>query len=222
MKNLVKAIEAEQKARLNEFINGLESINELKGLDTWQYNDLLPKGKKIHSFNSIEQAKKYLIERKQKQVYKSIEREAAQIAAVNNAGMLIGFRLQIKWKKSRTWGANPTAELWVQFKNKDGQQDSAYFKSRSVGGCGYDKRSTAAAEVFNQCNEILKPLYHQKNEAIDKKNHDLLGYGSGYFILPNFEGGVGIDCHRRIFEKLGYKFECTAGGKMFDAYQLSK
>ena len=36
MKNLVKAIEAEQKARLNEFINGLESINELKGLDTWQ------------------------------------------------------------------------------------------------------------------------------------------------------------------------------------------
>lgn len=222
MKNLIKAIETEQKTRLSEFITGLESINELTGLSSWIYTDLLPKSKKMQSFNTVGEAKAYLIERKQKQVYKSIEREAAKITAIKNAGKLISARIQVEWKKSRMWGMNPSAEMWVQFTNKEGQQDSAYFVSGSIGGCGYDKLSTATAQVLNQCNEALKMLYTAKNKAIDTKNHELIGYGSGYGILPSFEGGVGVDCHKRIFEKLGYKFKCTASGKTFDAYEITK
>lgn len=38
------------------------------------------------------------------------------------------------------------------------------------------------------------------------KNNDLLGYGSGYGILPNLEAVCRTSCYYRIMEKLGYKF----------------
>ena len=36
-------------------------------------------------------------------------------------------------------------------------------------------------------------------------SHDLLGYGSGYGVLPYFEGGVGVSSLLYIFKKLVYK-----------------
>lgn len=64
MKNLIKAVEQEYKTRLENFIT---EINQATNLDTWQYKDLLPRGRKIDSVN-----KAYLIGRKEKSIYKSI------------------------------------------------------------------------------------------------------------------------------------------------------
>lgn len=228
MKNLIKAIETEQKNRLNDFIlaiNQVESTDtfDIKGLQTWQYNDLLPKGKNVSNF-SFNALKGYLIARKQKSIYKSIEREVNKIKTVFSAGTLIECKITMEWKNNRTWGANPTAECWYSFTDKDGNYGSNYVKSGSIGGCGYDKGSTAVAECLNQINEVLKPLYAAKNKAMptDKQNRDLLGYGSGYGILPRIEGGVGVSCYPAIFEAIGYKFQTTASGKSFDCYTITK
>jgi len=53
----------------------------------------------------------------------------------------------------------------------------------------------------------MKQLYKAKNKPrnLKQSNSDTLGYGSGYGITPSFENGVGINCHVRILEKLGYK-----------------
>jgi len=123
------------------------------------------------------------------------------------------------------WGSNPNAECWYSFTNNEGNYHSGYVTSGSIGGCGYDKQSTAVANCLNQINEILKPLYDLKNnqlEPTEKNNHEIFGYGSGYGILPTIEGGVGVSCYNAIFNKIGFEFKCTASGKNFDVYTISK
>ena len=53
--------------------------------------------------------------------------------------------------------------------------------------------------------DILKLLYTFKNKKMTAKktnSRDLLGYGSGYGVLPYFEGGVGASSLMNIFKKL--------------------
>jgi len=221
MKNLIKAIEIAKKKNLEDFIFEINQLTEKKNLDTWQYKDLLPKGKNVSSY-SFDTLKAYLINRKEKAVYKAIEREAIKIKAVENAGTLIDVKIQIEWKRSKMWGSNPNAECWYGYIDNLGYYNSGYVISGSVGGCGYDKQSTAVANCINQINAIIKPLYELKNKNIDKDNRQVFGYGSGYGILPSIEGGVGVSCYNEIFNKIGFEFKSTASGKNFDVYTISK
>lgn len=220
MKNLIKAIEKEQKKHLNEFIFSINNEKELKDLYKWKYNELLPKGKNI-SFFSFTELKSYLIKRKEKQIYKIIQINIEKIKEVKNSGELISVKISIEWKQNKTWGSNPTAEAWLNYK-KDGFINTKYVNSGSIGGCGYDKRSTAVAQALNQFDEILKPLFILKNKNITKNNHEIFGYGSGYGILPSIEGGVGVSCYNKIFNSIGYEFKSVASGKIFDVYEITK
>lgn len=219
MKNLITAITTQERQRLEDFILAINEVQDIKGLNTWQYNDLLPKGKNMDSFG-LDGYKAYLIGRKEKNINKTIERQVNKIKAVYSAGELLSLKISIEWKKSRMWGNNPTAECWYTYK-KDGNTHSNYVKSGSIGGCGYDKGSTAVAQCLNQVNEILKPLYKAKNESPLSNNNDFLGYGTGYGVLPSIEGGVGVSCYPRIFEKVGLSFETVASGKTYDVYTLT-
>ena len=122
------------------------------------------------------------------------------------------------------WGANPNAECWYSYKDAEGNHRSGYVTSGSIGGCGYDKGSTAVAMCLNQINEVLKPLYVIKNNVVpmEQQNRDIFGYGSGYGILPSIEGGVGVSCYPKIFKSIGYKFTTQASGKTFDVYTITK
>lgn len=231
MKNLIKAIETDQKKRLEDFIFEINQVPDLKGLDKWQYNDLLPKGKSVANYlkggdivGNYEAVKAYLISRKEKAIYKAIEREVNKVKSVFNAGTLLEVKITMEWKKSRMWGSNPNAECWYSYKDASGQYQSGYCVSGSIGGCGYDKGSTAVARCLNQINEVLKPLYVIKNNAVpmSQPNRDIFGYGSGYGILPSIEGGVGVSCYPQIFETIGYKFSTQASGKTFDVYTITK
>jgi hypothetical protein len=116
------------------------------------------------------------------------------------------------------WGNNPTAEAEVYTDYRD------VYNSGSIGGCGYDKESTAVANVLNQSNEVLKLLYTLKNKKcnVELKNNDMFSYGAGYGITPSIEGGVGVSCYNRIFNKVGYKFSKVSSGKTFDVYKIEK
>ena len=229
MKHLIKAIETEQKGCLNEFVLAIDKLKTFKELDCWHYNNLMPKGKSISSYEmqskivgGLDALKSYLIKRKEKAVYKSIEREVKKVQSVFNAGELLEVKISIEWKKSQMWGSNPSAECWYSYKDAQGNYASNYVKSGSIGGCGYDKQSTAVANCLNQINEVLKPLYKMKDNNINSKNHELLGYGAGYGITPSIEGGVGVSCYDRIFNKIGYEFKTVASGKTFDVYTITK
>ena len=229
MKNLIKAIETEQKNRLNDFILSINAIEyDIKNLQTWQYENLLPKGKDVSKF-TFTALKAYLISRKEKSIYKSIEKEVNKLKTVFSAGTLIDCKISIEWKRSQMWGNNPNAECSFTYKDREGQLCSGYVVSGSIGGCGYDKGSTAVANCLNQINQVLKPLYAKKDKVIkvttttqSDLNRSLFGYGSGYGILPSIEGGVGVSCYPSIFEAIGYKFSHQASGKTFDVYTITK
>ena len=222
MKNLISAIEAQQATRLSDFNATISEVQEIKHMDKWQFLDLLPKGKNLNNFKNLEDAKSYLIKRKEKQINKEIENKVNFIKSISNAGVLIDIKITIEWKKSKMWGSNPTANCWYSYTNNEGNFCSGYVTSGIVGGCGYDKQSEAVARCLNQINEVLKPLYNAKDKAIDRSNHEVLGYGSGYGICPSIEGGVGVSCYPSIFNKIGYNFQTIASGKNFDVYTITK
>ena len=112
--------------------------------------------------------------------------------------------IAIEWKKSRTWGNNPFAEVKVFYNNNQIETFTG-----SASGCGYDKRSGATAQALNKCELLKALLYKAENKRL--KNHsevtrrDFIGYGSGYSSIPVFESGVGFRSHETILNNLNFK-----------------
>ena len=112
--------------------------------------------------------------------------------------------ISIEWKKSRTWGNNPHAEVKIFYNN-----NHIEIFTGSASGCGYDKRSAATAEALNKCELLKALLYKAENKRL--KNHrevtrrDFIGYGSGCSSLPVFDGGVGFRSHETILNNLNFK-----------------
>ena len=134
--------------------------------------------------------------RAQKKIEKEIASLDAKLEKIENADDLQYVTINIDWVKSRTWGNNPHAET----KTNNG----IFYGSAS--GYGYDKESAAVAAALNQDFSVL----------------NILGYGSGYYTLPYFEGGVGVDCFRSIFNNCGYSWEHVTSGKRYDVYRVTK
>lgn len=164
---------------------------------------------------------------------KEEERKAsAALARVEKAERVEGFpqslKIAINWSVSRTWGSCPRAELWAG-------AFGGYHDGRRVGGCGYDKRSTAAAEVLEACEAIkalaLYCLNRKDGETIKKalNGGDLravFGYGlhfSGAGV--RFGAGCGMSSVLEELQALGYrvifKHEPNVGGDVY-ALELDK
>lgn len=221
MNNLIKAIKREEKKRASETIQALNSkgLTIESILDKWYYRELIPQSSKRKKWANVTELKNYLKNRVRLQRDKRISKEIERVQTVFNTTRKIEqINISVTWAKSRTWGKNPTAEARVLFND-----NTAFtFRGHTASGCGYDKESQTIASALNQCNELLKMMYKVKNRDTKSSNHKLLGYGSGYGILPSFEGGVGVSSHRGIFEKLKFNFESVAHGKNFDVYTVTK
>ncbi|MEE9571522.1 MAG: hypothetical protein V3W20_00570 [Candidatus Neomarinimicrobiota bacterium] len=136
--------------------------------------------------------------------------------------------ITLEWKRSYQWGSNPTAST------------NYGFSGSSIGGCGYCKTSTATAQALNSHLPLMQLLYKLKNKELRNRkdsyidqnghnntteqgfNHHLFGYGSGYGVLPHFEGGVGISSHCRIIQKIGLKWHDITNTKRTDVFMISK
>lgn len=192
MRNLITQLENDNQIRIKESIKRFES--ELKESDKITQTEKYTLNRKtIYKKNREHQVKNRLIEIRNKRLKESYDK----IKEVMNASDKLSNDLviTINFYKSNTWGWCPKGN------------DNYGNVTSSITGCGYCKESTATAQLLNQNLTILKKLYKSKNKKVncDKKNNDVLGYGSGYGILPSFEGGVGLSCHISILESLGYK-----------------
>lgn len=105
------------------------------------------------------------------------------------------------------------------------------FEGSKTGGWGYDKASSATAKAMNNHLPLLKLLYAKKEKLLatwkgknnkNAFNREILGYGSGYNILPRFEGGVGVNSHIRIIEGLGLIWQNVSNTERTDVYLISK
>lgn len=151
--------------------------------------------------------------------WESLERAEQGIEAINRiadnslkrleladkAGEVREIEINVEWKKNRTWGSNPRAEVWVLFSDPEYGTASDYAKSSSIGGSGYDKKSTAVSEAF----ERLPPdrgraaLDRWVIEGGEKLWEEYVFDKNPY---PHFEfGGKGMSTFTRLFQRLGCK-----------------
>jgi hypothetical protein len=237
MENLKKALVAEYSNRIKETIATIGQPTEnqktpeeaLNWFTRWQLDKKQPyKG-------TFEEQKEKAIKAYSNKINQELKNKLAQVDEIAQAPDFSGeLIITVEWKDSRMWRSNPKA-----YTNHG-------FEGSSIGGCGYDKLSTATAQALNSDKRILKLLYQKKEDILKsgkwKKtirdtswsnqpirldnangiNRHFLGYGSGYNILPSFEGGVGVDCHRQIIEGLGLVWQNITSTNSTDVYLIKK
>lgn len=190
MENLRKQLINEYQNRtakaIESFLSDIALSSDLTHAEKYTLNRKVP-----YKANRIEQVKKRLTAHYDKQ----LNAQLVKLSNVSNAPskMPNDLVLTINFYKNNTWGYCPRGN------------DNYGHSTDSITGCGYCKESTATAQLLNQNASILKRLYALKDSQVEKSNREALGYGAGYGILPSFEGGVGVNCHVRILENLGYK-----------------
>lgn len=152
--------------------------------------------------------------RRIEEIRKESEKASDEIKTVCAASMPEFIDVTVEWKKNRTWGANPRAEV---------RTGANYNVSGSIGGCGYDKESTATAECFNKDAGIKKAalVAMYKNAHLPKNRRHINGVNFFHCHAPYFEGGCGFSCHRHVLELAGYKLVNQNGGKMFSTYYFT-
>lgn len=173
---------------------------------------------------SREKAVELATKRAAANVQKWLAVQLSKLAAAEAAPELERVAVSVEWTRSRTWGANPTATTTSNYAMESGH----------ASGCGYDKESAAIAEALNEDPAVMRMLYTLAEKALaDGESFkrftngnvswgDVIGYGSGYAILPYFEGGVGSSCFWSIFKKAGYAVRSAGSGKMFDCWTVEK
>lgn len=193
--------------------NGLRQYSTARRWEQYQAGEITRE-------KALELAAKRAAAQISKSAVKKIER--LQLAA--SAPVLSSVSVSVHWTRNRTWGNNPTAEVYA-----DG------YTNGHASGCGYDKESAAIAEAFNASPAMLRVLYELAENALtggyDPRTgatctgytwRESIGYASGYDVLPYYEGGCGSSCFWAILEKAGFRVNHAGWGKRFDVWTLDR
>lgn len=152
-------------------------------------------------------ARERLITKIRDKYARELKKDLQRVDDIANAETCTYFKLTIDWTTGGHYGWQARANLATCIN---------YYEGKKTGGCGYDKGSTAAANVLNVAPEILKKLYEQEEKRLSKRERqsrrDYIGYGcfdvyGGNYYKPRFEGGVGIEAHITILKNCGYDVE---------------
>lgn len=200
---LEKQLKKELQARFlqtKKIVNSFEDVNQIK--NHWYYRKFLTKKQleNIENFK-LRELKKLILEKELQNQEKTYQKELKKINAILSQDSVRWGKCSIDWINNRTWGNCPRGEYCNGFK---------YQEYRSVTGCGYCKLSTLTANMLNDDINLMSYIYKfvEKNHINKDNIQNKLGYGIRiYNGQPYFEGGVGLECHKRILERLGFKVE---------------
>ena len=130
---------------------------------------------------------------------------------------LESLTITIEWRKSRMWGMNPHAT--GEARTTEGMR---LVGTATASGCGYCKRSTVIADLFNQF--LRHKLYDSAVLArlAIKKPYGMSFPKDGQKWLPCFDGGIGEGCYRQISEAIGGTWECVAHTDSVEVYQYKE
>ena len=199
MNNLLNSIRLEGKKELEKVVKNIEAGN--MSTINFYITDLRQQQLKDGKI-TLEKVQQIAIKKATKEIEK---RTAEKIEKVKNIDATIenmeDINIIVQHKKT---------SLGYQYKATLAT-DTLRIEGKYTGGWGYDKLSTALAEVLNQYQPLMKTMYEYINDKMFEEgsltinNHKVLGYGAGYGILPYFESGVGVSSFYEIFDNLGLK-----------------
>ena len=199
MNNLLNSIRSEGKKELEKVVKNIEAgnMNTINFYITNLRQEQLKDGK-----ITLEKVQQIAIKKASKEIEKQTTKKMDQVKNIYAATENIeDINIIVQTKKTN---------LGYQYKAILAT-DTLRIEGKYTGGWGYDKLSTAIAEVLNQYQPLTKLMYKYidnkmwEEESLTINNHKVLGYGSGYGILPYFESGVGVESFYTIFDNLGLK-----------------
>lgn len=209
--NLKNAINAHHDTEAQKYRANLERLTCGAALESWYYRDRMTAA----AFAEVtatdpaaalpENAKKKMLARFNRENEKDRTRYLEKLAAAEAAPDIHAAHIDVEWKRSATWGHNPTATISAEKRRT----------AATASGCGYCKESAAIASAANANPEIMRILYkHAENGGTFPYSvHIWAG-------LPSFDGGCGVSCFYNVFDACGYTWEDVAHGKTYDVYRL--
>jgi len=169
-----------------------------------------------------EHASAFPTERKRQNYLASI---LDRLKSIRTAPDSARFVVSVEWTRGGVYGSQAIAMFTT---------DNIVRTGEKTGGYGYDKESTAIADVLNKSPEVLKLFFGRLEAGLQAGEIDLedmresmklvFGYGVGLFNSTDhfFDGGVGTNCYRRNFEAIGWTAEKIATGNLFDVWEFRK
>ena len=155
-----------------------------------------------------------------------------RIERADNGGKVTEIHISVDWKKSKTWGSNPAAEVWLHYDLGENVGGVAYAKSASIGGTGYDKRSTAVSEALskldNDAKAALDRLVFEGGEKAWRMYvfrqvpvPHLSFAGKGMTTFTELFPYVGCSAeNRKIYAFPKFVVESDTRGEMHDSYHV--
>lgn len=199
--------------RMNEFEVSIQGLCNKDIIDRWYYRQYLTAGKyarilKLDPASPLDiVTRECMIRKYNKEQETQREKYLQRLYNVIHAKRPGHIDISVEWAKSRTWGYNPSVQVYAGME----------FTSGHASGCGYDKESAAIASAFNDNYSVLRVLYEHAERG------GVFPYGvSLYAGLPSFDGGIGTSCYERVFETCGYTMRTVAAGKMYRAYTVTE
>ena len=199
MNNLLNSLRLEGKKELEKVVKNIEAgnMNTINFYITDLRKQQLKDGK-----ITLEKAQQIAIKKANKEIEKRTAKKMDQVKYIESTIENIeDINIIVQHKKTN---------LGYQYKAILAT-DTVRIEGKYTGGWGYDKLSTALAEVLNQYQPLMRLMYNYIDDKMFEEgsltinNHKVLGYGSGYGILPYFEHGVGVSSFYKIFDNLGLK-----------------
>ena len=144
----------------------------------------------------------------------------------DNAPRMLELHIRVEGKNSRTWGANPHAEVFVCYESKQYGTESCRCCD-SASGCGYDKRSAAVNGALRFTTKKRDPEDVRGKARIARACIDrfVIEHGESlwkeYAVertpIPHFcFGGKGMNTFTRLFRRIG----CRPCGEQIEDYLI--
>ena len=199
MNNLLNSIRLEGKKELEKVVKNIEAgnMNTINFYITDLRKQQLKDGK-----ITLEKVQQIAIKKASKEIEKQTAKKIEKVKQIDSTiENMEDINIIVQTKKTNL-GYQHKAILAT---------DTLRIEGKYTGGWGYDKLSTAIAEVLNQYQPLMKLMYKYIDDKMFEEgsltinNHEVLGYGSGYGILPYFGSGVGVSSFYKIFDNLGLK-----------------
>lgn len=194
--NLKKAVERAEKEQAEKaYERACEHDIALREMLTYNQWEKYKSGA-LTMEKSLEIARK----KAAREAKKRADRYRERITAAEGENRPADGLLVIRFVRNSKWGLNPHSELYICGETFTGR----------ASGSGYDKASAAMAEALNACPAIMRALYAKEdNRPEGVTRREWIGYGSGYGVLPAFEGGVGVRTLCDVLAACGFSVDCT-------------
>lgn len=141
-------------------------------------------------------------------IEKKRARDLKKLDMIAQAEPLRYVEARVEWKKSRTWGYNPSVEAWTS---------GSYYDTGRASGCGYCKESAAIGEALADSLSlqrfIIENLSKLKNEY---------GIETRFGIAHLSIGGKGVSTLLNIFRRVKGWTINEMHGKSFDGYRIER